>query len=861
MSGTVVVSDDTALLSGSYWNGIEVTGKPVIMTFSFPTTAPSYDSTVGGFTAATIASYVPFSTAEQAQALAAMGEWAAASGLVFVEVAPGQGDINFGNVNFNTTSGPSYAGYGGIGFYPFGNWNYFSYPYFISDLDSSGDVFMNSQYQNPDGTVAYGTLLHEIGHAIGLKHPTEVVTDYAASPIVLHNEVLAADDPTLTVMATVGDSNPTDQHLKTLDQQAAAAIYGAAGTGAVVTGSSSGSNAVSSWTWNAVTQTLTQTAATANDTIRGSSVNNVIYAGSGDDALYGMGASDVLYGGAGNDTLYGGTGANTIHGGTGANIYYVQSANTTIINATPNAADALYSFVSYTLPANVDALYLYGQGLTGQGNGDHDTMYGDGTYATKLIAGTGGGDLIVGGAGNDTIVAGAGDLLFGNGGADLFEYPTLASAPLNSGYVGDFVAGDTIDLSGIAAQTGETLTFVGTAPLTGHKGQITEVLYTGLTVLEGDTTGSGTPNFQVALYGSVVPTAANLLLSAACYRAGTRLLTDRGERPIEDLAAGDLVMTAHHGLRPIIWTGRRRVDCARHPDPARVWPVRVRAGAFAPDVPRRDLYLSPDHAVFVEGMLIPIRRLINDATILRAPVDHVVWHHVELAEHALLFAEGAAAESYLDTGNRAAFEQGSGLIDLHADFEGKGDRALGSCVRFVADDDAIEPVWRVLADRARALGFAAAEPDMTDDPDPVLILDGRVVRPVARTQEGYQFLLPTPVTDVRLASRSATVMDAAPWRDDPRRLGLAVTGMALIGRDGRRAVPVDHPGLTAGWHAAEAADGRHWRWTDGDAVMSRGLFDGLSDPITLHLGVGATMRYRIEGDAVDRGPVTRTAMR
>src|SRR5262245_18509199 len=140
-----VVSDYTALLSGSYWNGIEVTGKPVIVTYSFPTAAPSYMAGVDGFTASTVSSFQAFNSAEQDQARAALGEWAAASGLIFVEVVPGKGDINFQLVDFNTTSSPSYAGAGGIGFYPFGNWDFFSYPSFSSDLDAAGDVFMNTQ--------------------------------------------------------------------------------------------------------------------------------------------------------------------------------------------------------------------------------------------------------------------------------------------------------------------------------------------------------------------------------------------------------------------------------------------------------------------------------------------------------------------------------------------------------------------------------------------------------------------------------------------------------------------------------------------------------------------------------------------
>ena len=192
-------------------------------------------------------------------------------------------------MNFNTTSGPSYAGAGGIAFYPFGNWNFFSYPYYFGDLDASGDVFMNTVFETSD-TVNYGTLLHEIGHAIGLKHPTEIVTNFAAFPAVTHDEVLSSDDATRTIMATVGGTDV----LKQFDMDAAAFLYGAAGTGGVYTTSASGSNSVSNWSWNAAAQTLTQTGFVGNDTIRGSSVKDVINGLEGDDWLFGLAGNDTL---------------------------------------------------------------------------------------------------------------------------------------------------------------------------------------------------------------------------------------------------------------------------------------------------------------------------------------------------------------------------------------------------------------------------------------------------------------------------------------------------------------------------------------------------------------------------------------
>jgi hypothetical protein len=154
------------------------------------------------------------------------------------------------------------------------------------------------------------------------------------------------------------------------------------------------------------------------------------------------------------------------------------------------------------------------------------------------------------------------------------------------------------------------------------------------------------------------------VLALPCFAAGTRLLTDRGAVAVEELSAGDHVMTADGRSAPIIWTGMRRVDCGRYRRPLAVLPVRVAAHAFGDGLPARDLFLSPDHAIFAEDVLIPIKHLIDGAAVRQAASACVTYVHVELAQHQIVLAEGLPVESYLDAGDRPAFSGGA-VVALH----------------------------------------------------------------------------------------------------------------------------------------------------------------------------------------------------
>ena len=148
----------------------------------------------------------------------------------------------------------------------------------------------------------------------------------------------------------------------------------------------------------------------------------------------------------------------------------------------------------------------------------------------------------------------------------------------------------------------------------------------GSFVFNNFSTAAGAPTtFQVT---------AMSVTAVVCYVRGTMIRTPDGELPVEKLRPGKQIVVLIDGQtipRTVKWVGHRRIDLTKHPRPETVAPIRIERDAFADNVPHTDLLLSPDHAVFVDGMLICIRQLVNGTTI-RQERDWtaVDYYHVEL---------------------------------------------------------------------------------------------------------------------------------------------------------------------------------------------------------------------------------------
>jgi hypothetical protein len=312
-----------------------------------------------------------------------------------------------------------------------------------------------------------------------------------------------------------------------------------------------------------------------------------------------------------------------------------------------------------------------------------------------------------------------------------------------------------------------------------------------------------------------------------CFLRGTRLATPDGEVPVEDLKVEDRVATRLNGntvFRPVKWLGRRRIDLAAHPRPDTVMPIRIQRGAFADNVPHRDLLISPDHAVFVDGKLICARQLINRTTISQErDLASVEYFHVELDTHAILLSEGLPTESYLDTDNRGFFSNSDQARVLHPDLTDESThtiRATASCAPFVWAEDAVRPVWNRLAERAAALGKSVAAPDGITDPGLCIVVRGQTQRPVAVADGRYQFIIKSGVEEVLLVSRAASPSHVQPWRDDRSQLGVNIERIVLRRGSDMQDIPVDHPGLSQGWWATEPDGTALRRWTDGRAKLT-----------------------------------------
>ena len=279
----------------------------------------------------------------------------------------------------------------------------------------------------------------------------------------------------------------------------------------------------------------------------------------------------------------------------------------------------------------------------------YNVTFSNATFSTSSPLGGGGGSITLNGAVvNGTGSAATGTFIFDNvasGGTQNVLNVAAGSTGMvlqNLGYGDKIVmgSGNTLSLTlNSGSSTVYTLTDV-------HSSGYTTVVSSNVTLAAGAAPGGFTSSGGTFSYTGGAP----------CFYAGTRLAAADGEIAVEEIVAGMLLRTASGELKPVRWVGRSAVS-TRFADPLRVLPIRIKAGALAEGVPARDLLVSPEHAMFIGGLLVQAGALVNGSSIVReAGVPEVfTYYHVELATHELLLAEGAATESFIDNVSRMAF--------------------------------------------------------------------------------------------------------------------------------------------------------------------------------------------------------------
>jgi Ca2+-binding RTX toxin-like protein len=414
-----------------------------------------------------------------------------------------------------------------------------------------------------------------------------------------------------------------------------------------------------------------------NDRLFGGGGADTLTGDEGDDSLVGEAGADSLTGGAGNDTLSGGTEADTLDagdgadlsdGGAGDDLIYFGAGNDTVAGGDGNDTiddaagttlagrnlldggagnDTIWAgFDADTLIGGLGRDLLYGEDGDDllQGAEEEDTLWGgagadtlEGGAAADQLAGEAGNDRLDGGEGADTLDGGAGnDTLWGGaaadslqGGADrdLFALLTAGDA-VDGGNTGD--DWDILDL----ADWGKDRTNVVRTPSNPESGYVEFLDAFGVVI--------GTMTFSEI--EQVIP----------CFTPGTRILTPTGERRVEEVRPGDLVITRDRGAQPVRWIGRRDLSLAEliaRPD---LRPVRIARGTLGA---ARDMLLSPQHRVLIEGarpemlfgegeVLAAALHLVGRPGVAQVLTRGVSYIHLLFDRHELVLSDGVWTESF-----------------------------------------------------------------------------------------------------------------------------------------------------------------------------------------------------------------------
>ncbi|MEJ0052092.1 MAG: Hint domain-containing protein [Methylovirgula sp.] len=296
--------------------------------------------------------------------------------------------------------------------------------------------------------------------------------------------------------------------------------------------------------------------------------------------------------------------------------------------------------------------------------------------------------------------------------------------------------------------------------------------------------------------------------AALCFADGTSVGTPSGGIAVEDMKAGDEVLTVSGKARRVVWVGEMLARPTKHPRPHEVNPVCIRAGAFGDGLPVRDLRVSPGHALYVDGALVRALQLVNNATIVQEEVERIRYFHVELESHDVLLAEGLPCESYLDDGNRSSFANRDEAILLYGRVDPIGWEK--ACAPWIDEGAQLEALRSRLHARAEATGF-----EVSVEPGLHFVVDGARLEPFHTIDNRFWFQVPAS-KGIELGSHADVLTHVVPGAGDGRRLGVAVSDLRV---NGTAVALSDGEIFGAGFYEVETHKDRAWRWMDGAAAL------------------------------------------
>ncbi|UMM09127.1 Hint domain-containing protein [Gluconobacter frateurii] len=437
-----------------------------------------------------------------------------------------------------------------------------------------------------------------------------------------------------------------------------------------------------------------------------------------------------------------------------------------------------------------------------------DTIYSGGVvnYSSGSTVTSGGETVSYGGRvvlGYGAIVSGVGATISSGGTVEIINGVNYVN-----GATINVLEGGVVDFNAVQYSSGYTYSGVvsGNRLAAYVNGGFTAYVYLSTSAYSGQT-----------FYGSKDP-YDNGLDIIICYLAGTMIrMADGSERAVEDITIGDEVQTLVDGqvqTQAVTWAGaKKQVVQAGVPDDHAGYPVRVRAGALGDGVPYKDLLVTADHCLYLEGRFVPVRMLVNGASIdYDRSITEFTYYHIETERHSVIWADGALAESYLDTGNRRGFSQHGQIAVLKPrSTNWAEDAAAPLCV----DREFVEPIYNRIVERC---GNVVRATETVSDPALSLITnEGHNVEAIRHNGHQVMFLLPAGTTSVHMVSRASRPCDiVGPFVDDRRELGVQVRDISLWSGNKHTVIDTHLMHDHSGWHGREEGSRR---WTNGNAFL------------------------------------------